>query len=101
MATTRPFAYNPTSATITGTINIGTLCIGVSALDYSSNPGGLTWWMGPDEDTGYVIAKDVSSSDFPTPLGNIGNVQFWRTSSISNSEFNYAEYRLLEFLTQS
>jgi hypothetical protein len=87
MATTRPFAYNPTSATITGTINIGTLCIGVSALDYSSNPGGLTWWMGPDEDTGYVIAKDVSSSDFPTPLGNIGNVQFWRTSSISNSEF--------------
>ena len=75
---TRPFAYNPTQATITGTTNVGTICIGVSALDYSSKPGGLTWWMGPDEDNSYVIAKDISSQDFPTPVGDVGNVQFWR-----------------------
>lgn len=87
MATTRPFAYNPTSSIITGTTNIGTLCIGVSDLNYSANPGGLTWWMGPDEDNSYVIAKDVPSGNFPTPLGNIGNVQFWRTSTISDSGF--------------
>lgn len=81
MPTTRPFAYNQTSASITGTTNVGTLCVGVSALNYGANPGGLTWWMGPDEDNSYVIAKDVSSSNFPTPLGNVGNVQFWRCAN--------------------
>jgi hypothetical protein len=86
MPTTRPFSYNPTSASITGTTNVGTLCIGVSALNYSANPGGLTWWMGPDEDNSYVIAKDVSTSDFPTPLGNVGNVQFWRCGN-NDTEF--------------
>jgi hypothetical protein len=86
MATTRPFSYNPTSASITGTTNVGTLCIGVSALNYSANPGGLTWWMGPDEDNSYVIAKDVSASNFPTPVGNVGNVQFWRCAN-NDTEF--------------
>ena len=81
MATTRPFSYNPTQSTITGTTNVGTLCIGVSALVYSANPGGLTWWMGPDEDNSYVIAKDVSTTNFPTPVGNVGNVQFWRCTN--------------------
>ena len=75
---TRPFSYNPEQAIIEGTTNVGTICIGVSALDYSSKPGGLTWWMGPDEDNSYVIAKDVSAQNFPTPVGDVGNVQFWR-----------------------
>jgi len=86
MPTTRPFSYNPTSASITGTTNVGTLCIGVSALNYGANPGGLTWWMCPDEDNSYVIAKDVSTSDFPTPVGNVGNVQFWRCAN-NDTEF--------------
>jgi len=77
----RPFSYSPTQATITGTTNVGTLCVGVSALDYSSKPGGLTWWMGPDEDNSYVVCKDVSTQNFPTPVGNIGNVQFWRSAN--------------------
>ena len=81
MATTRAFSYNPTQSTIAGTTNVGTLCIGVSPLAYSANPGGLTWWMGPDEDNSYVIAKDVSSGNFPTPVGNVGNVQFWRSTN--------------------
>jgi hypothetical protein len=86
MPTTRPFAYNPTSATITGTTNVGTLCIGVSALNYSANPGGLTWWMGPDEDNSFIVAKDVPAQNFPTPLGNVGNVQFWRCAN-NDTEF--------------
>jgi hypothetical protein len=86
MPTTRAFAYNPAQATISGTTNIGTLCVGVSALNYGGNPGGLTWWMGPDEDNSYVIAKDVPTADFPTPVGNVGNVQFWRCSN-NSSEF--------------
>jgi len=81
MPTARPFAYNPTLETIEGTTNIGTLCVGVSALDYSSNPGGLTWWMGPDEDNSYVVCKDVSTQNFPTPVGDVGDVQFWRSTN--------------------
>ena len=81
MATTRAFSYNPTQSTIAGTTNVGTLCIGVSPLAYSAKPGGLDWWMGPDEDNSYVIAKDVSAGNFPTPLGPIGNVQFWRSTN--------------------
>jgi hypothetical protein len=81
MATTRAFAYNATQSTITGTVNAGTICIGVSALDYSSNPGGLTWWMGPDEDSSYVIAKAVSTQNFPTPVGNVGGIEFWKCTN--------------------
>jgi hypothetical protein len=78
---TRPFSYNPTQATIAGTTNLGTICIGVSNLDYSSKPGGLTWWMGPEEANSYIVCKDVPAQNFPTPLGNIGNVQFWRSAN--------------------
>jgi hypothetical protein len=78
---TRPFSYNPTQATITGTTNLGTICIGVADLDYSSRPGDITWWMGPEETGYYVICKEVPTQNFPTPLGNIGNVQFWRSTN--------------------
>jgi len=81
MATTRPFSYNPLQSTITGTTNLGTICIGVADLDYATRPGGLTWWMGPDEDNSYVVCKDVPAENFPTPLGNIGNVQFWKCTN--------------------
>lgn len=78
---TRGFAYNPTEASISGTTNLDTLCIQEQALDLSSSPGGLTWWMGPEETGVYIIAKDVPSEDFPTQLGNVGGVQFWRCSN--------------------
>lgn len=81
MATTRPFSYNPLQSAITGTTNLGTICIGVSDLDYATSPGGLTWWMGPDEDNSYVVCKEVTAQNFPTPLGNIGNVQFWKCTN--------------------
>jgi hypothetical protein len=74
---TRGFAYNPTQSSVSGASNVGTLCIQEQALDLASSPGGLTWWMGPEESGAYIIAKDVPTEDFPTPLGNIGGVQFW------------------------
>ena len=78
---TRPFANNPGPTTIAGVTNIGNLAIGVSALNYGGNPGGLTWWMGPEENSSYVIAKNVPGNNFPTQLGNVGGVQFWRCSN--------------------
>lgn len=83
---TRAFAYNPTQSTISGTTNVGTLCVGVSALNYGANPGGLTWWMGPEEANSYVISKDVPTANFPTPVGNVGTVQFWKCPN-NNSAF--------------
>lgn len=74
---TRQFAYNPGPTTISGVTNVGNLAIGASALNYGANPGGLTWWMGPEESNLYIVAKDVPTQNFPTQLGNVGGVQFW------------------------
>ena len=68
MATNRPFAYNPTHASVAGTYNIGDLAIGITEQNYNTNPGGLIWWGGPDEEQGYVIAVPVSGNTQPTPL---------------------------------
>lgn len=86
MATARPFTYN-NGSTLSGSEQIGDLAIGVTPQDYSSQPGGKEWWMGPDEDNRYIIGKDVPSSNWSTPLGNIGSVRFWATSTESDSEF--------------
>lgn len=85
--TNRQFAYNPTMSPISGTIQVGELAVGNSSIDYSSKPGGITWWMGPDETSGYVISTTYSSGTFPTPLGNIGDVQFWRSDSKTEPSF--------------
>ena len=92
MATTRPFAYNPTQASISGTTNVGLLAIGVADLEYNTNPGGLTWWMGPDEDLGYVIAKDFPAGTYPTPLGNIGTVIFKRCTKNDTAFIELVNY---------
>ena len=47
--TTHPVAYN-TGSLISGTEQYGNLAIGTASLDYSSQPGGVLWWNGPDED---------------------------------------------------
>jgi hypothetical protein len=68
MATTRPFAYNPSQSPIDGTEQLGDLAIGQSSQDYSVDPGGVDFWMGPDEDLGYVITIPVPSGDQPTQI---------------------------------
>lgn len=87
MPTARPFAYNPGSP-ISGTTQFGTLAVGVSPdLDYPSGAGGVRWWNGPDEDLGYCIGTSVPVGNQPTPEGNNGTVQFWRTSGFDDNEF--------------
>jgi hypothetical protein len=66
MSTTRPFAYNPSLTPIGGTTQVGTLAIGYGPLDYSTMPGGVEWWNGPDESLGYVVASPVASNGQPT-----------------------------------
>ena len=83
--TNRVFAYNPTHLVINGTFNFGDLCIGITEQIYSNNPGGLTWWGGPDESLGYVIAVPVSGNTQPTPLSGItASVGFWGTEVFPN-----------------
>lgn len=86
MSTARPFAYNPGSI-LSGTEQYGTIAVGTGDNPYSENYGGLQWWQGPDEDLGYCIGTSVPSGDQPTPLGNIGTVQFWRTDSFDDNQF--------------
>jgi hypothetical protein len=83
----RPFSHNPTHLIIPGTDNFEDVSIGLSEQEYALNPGGIKWWMGPDESTGYVIGGPVVAENQPTPVGPIGNVQFWRTQSLDTSEF--------------
>jgi len=86
MATTRPFAYN-TGSTIDGTTQIGNIAIGDSDQDYSQDPGGVKWWMGPDEDLGYVIAHEVPTGDQPTPVEVDASLAFWRSTSLTDQSF--------------
>ncbi len=78
MSTSRVFAYN-TGSTINGTKQFGKIAIGVSNQDYTANPGDVTWWMGPDEELGYVI----SSSNLNKP--NILN--FHRSNYFGDSQY--------------
>lgn len=93
MAKARPFTYNNGSQ-IEGNAQIGNLAYGAlnptnSGPNYSGNPGGKKWWMGPDEDLDkYYIGKDVPTMDHPTPVpeGDIGSVRFW-SSAKNDSAF--------------
>lgn len=67
MATTTPLAYN-TGSPISGTTQVGNLAVGTTQQNYSSSPGNVKWWMGPDEDLGYVIGYPVSGNTQPTPI---------------------------------
>lgn len=73
-----------TGVGITGSEQIGDLAIGLNAQDYTSNPGGKTWWYGPDESSKYVIATDFPTENKGTPVGNTGTVEFWGTGSGDN-----------------
>lgn len=86
MATTRPFAYN-TGPTISGTIQVGDIAVGVDAFDYSEQPGGVRWWNGPDEDLGYVITHPTPSGTQPNQLGIPAFVGFWRSDVKTEESF--------------
>lgn len=84
MATTKPFAYN-IGPLISGTTQVGDLAVGYINVDYSANYGGVEWWMGPDEDLGYVIAVPVSGGTQSTPFSGSGAyVGFYGTEMMVN-----------------
>ena len=65
MATTTPIAYN-TGGNIPDTEQVGDLAVGSSGNRYDTQPGGVQWWNGPDEDLGYVIAESVPGNTQPS-----------------------------------
>jgi hypothetical protein len=87
MAITRPFTYN-NGTRIDNSIQIGDLAVGYPGLRYDNNPGGKTWWMGPVESGKYIIAKDVPTQNWPTPIGNIGSTRFWGSDNNNSSFLN-------------
>lgn len=93
MSTTIPFAYN-TGSTIDGTTQVGSLAVGTTEQEYSGNLGGVPWWMGADEQLGYVIAHPVPSNTQPTPIpGVFASLGFDRTKDFLDSSFiSLAEY---------
>jgi len=94
MANTTPLAYNPSLSPIAGTTQVGTLAVGTTQQDYSGNIGGITWWMGSDEDLGYVIAHPMSANTQPTPIiGVSASLGFNRTKDFTDESFvGLAEY---------
>ena len=88
MAITTPLAYNPSASPISGTEQVGTLSVGITEQDYSVNPGGIKWWMGANEETGYVIAVPVSGNTQPTPISGVtASVGFYQSTGLTDSSF--------------
>jgi hypothetical protein len=84
MSTARPYAYN-TGSTISGATQFGDIAIGTDEMDYSTHPGNIDWWMGPDEEPGYVITIPIPELNQSTPIGDIAGVQFWRSSGYTDN----------------
>ena len=83
MATNRPFARNQ-GANIAGTEQIGNLAIGNPTVGFSET--GLNWYGGPDEELGYVIAKDNPSGQSAAD-GSTAYLGFWRSASLTEASF--------------
>ena len=99
MSTVRPFAYNPPpNSTISGTTQVGTLAVGTPTSGFTNNP---TFWNGPDEDLGYVIAVPVSGNTQPTPVSGVtASVGFFRTDDFTDNSFiGLAQYVANEYGT--
>jgi hypothetical protein len=86
VATSRPFAFN-TGSTISGTEQLGDLAIGVDDIDYDGGVGGVTWWMGPDEDLGYIICRPNFTGTQPNPVGIPAYVRFLRSKLKTEESF--------------
>lgn len=87
MASSRYFAYNPNPTPLTGASQYGDVAIEGSG--FSFDVGGLDWYNGPDELTGYVIShnsgpRTAASGSITIPGNTIG---FWRTSSLTDVSF--------------
>jgi hypothetical protein len=90
MATFKPISYNPTSIVVPGTTSVGFLTVGTNPGTWDGNAYGLRWWNTPDLDVGWVIAHTTPAGNQPTRPGITpanGYLGFWRTKTITDSEF--------------
>jgi hypothetical protein len=89
MPTSTALGYN-TGSTITGTQQIGSLAV-VTATTVNYSPitnGGVTFWMGPDEELGYVIGVPVSGGTQTTPIVGVNAfLGFYRSLLKTDSSF--------------
>lgn len=84
---TTPLAYN-VGTPIYGTTQVGNLAVGTTEQDYSGDLGGVKWWMGPDEELGYVIGIPFPSNNHPTPISGVtASVGFNRTKDFTDNSF--------------
>jgi len=83
MAISRAFAYN-TGVAIPGLTQVGNLAI--SGTSFSGLTSSLSWYNGPDESLGYVIAYESPGNTVPNSA-TFGRVQFWRSSTQSDATF--------------
>jgi hypothetical protein len=82
-----PIAYN-TGSTISGTTQTGSLAVGSTAQPYCNDIGGVKWWMGPEEENGFVIGYPVPANNHPTPIPGVSSsVGFKRSKTKTNSSF--------------
>lgn len=83
MAKATPIAYN-TGSTISNTQQIGSLAIATGNTELTGN---VTWWNGPDEELGYVVAVPVSGGTQPTPNGVNAFIGFFRSKLLTDASF--------------
>lgn len=81
MATTRPFAFN-SGAALPGMQQYGTLAVGPiedSIYRYDLDYGSVKWYMGPDEELGYMVAMPDATTNKPkfrrSPFTDAGYIQ--------------------------
>jgi len=88
MATSTAIGYN-TGSTLTGTQKIGNLAVvTATTANPSLDPGGVKFWMGPDESLGYCIGIPVPSGTQSTPIvGLSAFLGFIRSSALTESSF--------------
>ena len=86
---TFPYAVN-TGNTISGTTQIGHIAIGVNGTyDFSARPGGVTWYMGPDENLGYLFVHPDYVANRP---------RFKRTDGFSGYLFEVKICEMVEIM---
>jgi len=86
MPTSHLFAYN-TGTTLSGTVQVGDLAISQDNLDYGNVYSALTWWNGPDEDLGYVIAHTTPDGTQPNQGMVPAYLGFWRSKELTENSF--------------
>lgn len=87
MAQFRPFAiWDGISALPSGINQSQYILIGVDNQNYN-NLGGFTWWAGPDESLGYVIAYYDPTFTHPNPLEIPAGIGFLRSEELTDASF--------------